>query len=105
MGYFQITHKVNIHRFKVVAGKEAYDTTPTYSNIEAAIQPSGPDTMTIYPSIDAYQLFDIFIFDNLTIKTGDKLVSGSDSWIVRGVPQAMSTPYVSYLKIAGEKII
>lgn len=100
-----ITNIVSIFTFKLVSGKQTYDTVATYIDKSVAIQPAGNDTLMTYPGIPAYQAFDIYVFEPLTLHTGDKFKQGTDEWIVKGVPQVYDLPFIYYQKVAAEKVV
>jgi hypothetical protein len=105
MGYQTLTHIVDVYRLTIVSGKESYALTPVRTNLDVGVFPAGPEVLAVYPGVSSYQLYDIFIYEDVTLLNGDKLKSGSDEWIVRGVPQKFSNPYISYQRIVGEKVV
>lgn len=105
MSYHTVTHTVDIYRLTRTGNKDQYATTPVYTTIEAGIFPAGTDILAVYPAESAFALYEIYIFEPCLLKNGDKLKSGGDEWIVRGVPQVFSSMRTQYQRLIGEKVV
>ena len=105
MGFNRTTHKVSVYPLTLASGKEKYPESPTVTGLDLGIFPAGIEIQAAYPGISAFQLYEIFCFENVTIGNGDKLISGADEWIIKGVPQKYSDPYASYQRLVGQKVV
>lgn len=105
MGFQKITHSVDIYRLVRSGNTEQYDSTPVYTGIECGIFPASTDILAIYPSESAFALFEIYIYETVTLKNGDKLKVGSSEWIVRGVPIVYETNQMYYTRVIGEQVV
>jgi hypothetical protein len=105
MGFQTTTHKVSVFRLVETAGQEEYGADPVYTGLDVGIFPASADILAVYPGEASYQLYEIFVYEPAVIKNGDKLVSGSDEWIVRGAPQVFDFPQISYQRLVGEKVV
>lgn len=102
---FLASHILTVYHFLRAGDNENYETTPTAEGLRAQILPAGTDIVVFYPDIPAYQLWDIFIFDQTTIQNGDKLVDeDNNEYIVKGVSFKVNEIYMTYQRIAGQKI-
>jgi len=65
-----------------------YEAASSITNLNATIYPAGNNIIMAYPGIAEYQLYEMMVWnDPVDIRNGDKFVSGSDSWIVQGIPK------------------
>jgi len=100
-----LTNTFSVYRLKRTLNVEVYDTTPTYTGVEAQVTPADNEILALYPDVPAAQLFDCFIFINSLIKNGDKLIDGSEEFIVRGVAFSIDGPLMTYQRLAVQKKI
>jgi len=105
MGFQTLTHVVDVYRLTASGNNQAYPSSPIYTGLDCGILPLSNDILAIYPGESAYALYEIYFYEVLDIKNGDKLKSGGSEWIVRGVPQVVDTHYIYYQKVLGEKVV
>ena len=99
------THLVDVYRLAVASSKEGYGASPVITGLDVGIFPAGTDIVAVYGGESAFQLYDVYVYESATLKNGDKLKSGTDEWIIKGVPQVFSTPYLSYQRLICEKVV
>jgi hypothetical protein len=99
------THVFSVYPFKKTGNTEEYDTTPLYTGVDAAVVPASTDILAVYPGISSFQLNEIFIYENVDLKNGYKLVSGSEEYVVRGQPMKVDNAYMYYTHVVGERVI
>ncbi len=102
---FPTTHKFDIFRFLKTGDTEVYNATATYMNIDCTVVPASTDIIMTFPGVPGYQLYEITTQENVDLKNGDKLVSGSEEYIVRDTPQKVDNNYMFFTKIVGERKI
>lgn len=104
MAHFSITHNVSVYRLARASNQEEYSASPVYSGLDVSIVPASSDILAFFgePSMSLYE---IFIEEVAELKVGDKLTSGSDEWIIRGVPMVYSHPALTYTRAVGEKVV
>ena len=102
---YPTTHVFDAYRFKKTGDTESYDTAPLYTGIDAAVVPAGTDILAVYHGIASFQLFEIYTEENVDLKNGDKLVSGSEEYIIKDAPMKVENIYLSYIRIVGERKI
>lgn len=83
---FPITHTVSIAHLTTAAGVDKHETSPSITGAQVTIVPAGPEILAIYPGQMSYQTYSMYVYQNIDIRNGDKVTSGSDSWIVRNAP-------------------
>lgn len=105
MGFQKITHSVEIYRLARSGNNEQYDSTPIYTGIECGIFPASPDILAIYPGESSFSLFEVYIYETISLKNGDKLKFGATEWIVRGVPVVYETNQLFYTRVIGEQVV
>lgn len=105
MGYHTTTHLVSVYRLGVTSAKESYAATPVITGLDVGIFPAGTDIVAVYGGESAFQLYEVYVYEAATLKNGDKLVSGTDEWIVKGVPQVFNTPHLYYQRLICEKVV
>ncbi len=105
MGHIPITHQVDVYHLVVTGDKEAYEVTPTYTTLKVTIIPAGSDVLAVYPGEPSYSLYQCLIFDEVTIKNGDKLIGGGETFIVKGVPQVFNLPNNYHQEVVLEKVV
>jgi hypothetical protein len=100
-----ITDLVSIYSFKRTGNTEAYDTTASYTKLNACISPTGTDIQTS-GDVPAFQLFEIFIYDvTVDIKNGDKIINQSGlEYIVDGKPYVINNQYLQYIRCLGRQV-
>lgn len=89
---FTITHTIDIAHLTTASGIDKHETTASITGVPATIVPAGPEILSIYPGQMTYQMFSMYLYKNIDIRNGDKVTSGSDSWIVRNAP----SPYKAW---------
>ena len=105
MGFQKVTHTLDVYRLTRSGNNEQYDLSPVYSGIECGIFPASPDVLAVYPGESSFALFEIYIYENVALKNGDKLKYGSVEWIIRGVPQVYDTNQLFYVRAIGEQVV
>ena len=105
MSAFPITHKVDVYHLTVTADKEGYEASPSITDLNATILPAGTEILAVYPGESSFQLYEIYVYEDVTIKNGDKVKCGTDEWIVKGAPQVFDLADVYYQKMVGEKVV
>ena len=105
MTNFRENYTVDIYRLTVTGEKEEYNATPAVTNVEAGIFPVDTSIMAMFPGESAFQMYDIFVYRDVPIKNGDKFVSGTDEWIIKGVPQKYADLLLTYQKCMGLKVV
>lgn len=100
-----ITHNVSVYRLTRNGGKEEYAATPIATGIDCGIVPASNDILAVYPGEAAYSLHEVFIYEPVGFKLGDKLVSGSEEYILRGVPQVYDNQYIYTQHLICEKVV
>ena len=105
MGFQKITHTLDVYRLIRSGNNEQYDATPVYTAIECGIFPASSDVLAVYPGESSFALFEIYIYENITLKNGDKLKVGTNEWIIRGVPQVYDTNQLFYVRAIGEQVV
>lgn len=105
--YAKINNSVDIYHLTRNGNDNEYEAQPSYQKVECCILPASNDIMAIYPAQNSYSLFEIFLYENVTIKNGDKLASSitGGEWIVRGVAQVHDTNLMYYTKVVGEQVV
>ena len=105
--YAKINDSVDIYHLVRAGNDSDYEVAPSYQKVECGVFPASNDIMAIYPAQNSYQLFEIFIYENVTLKNGDKLISflNNKEYIVRGVPQVHDTNLMFYTKVVGEQVV
>lgn len=99
-----ITDVVDIYRLTRTGDKEEYALTPEYTGLNAQILPATEAILAVYPGLPAFSLFEIYLFVNNPIAVGDKIISGGNEYMVRGVSYAVDTSYMTYQQIVGQKV-
>ncbi len=105
MGHYTITHQVDIYHLVLSAGKESYEATPSITSLKVGIFPAGSDILAVYPGESAYAIYQMFVFEPVTIKNGDKVIGAGDTFIVRGIPQIFDTPNNYHQEVILEKVV
>ena len=100
-----ITHTISVYHLVRTGDKEDYEATPSITGLPVSIFPAGSDIVALYPGEFSYQLYSLFVFPQKDIRNGDKLVAGSESWIVKGAPQQFNSPQVKFQQIVIEKVV
>lgn len=99
-----ITNTVSVYRFARTGSKEAYGDDPALTGLDCQIVPASNDILAIYGGNPSYALYQIFFSENVTLKTGDKLVSGDVQYIVKDVPMRVENRLLSYTKVVAEVV-
>jgi hypothetical protein len=84
---------------------DAYGGSPVYTGIDVSVLPAGPEILAVYGGQQSFALYEIWTGKHFTLKNGDKLISGSCSWIVRGVPQVVDNQHLFYVRVIGEEVV
>src|SRR5690348_6689963 len=103
--HIPITDTVAVYRLTRTGTKDAYGETPVVTGLDCAITPAGTDILAVYGGEPSFALFEIYFSEVVTLKNGDKLVSGSNEYIVRGVPQVVDNRYQYHTKVIGEMVL
>lgn len=103
---YLITDSVDIYRLEKTGNTKAYGVAAVYTRVECGIFPAGTDILAVYPSIDAFQLHEVFIHEDVDLKNGDKLITqGNKEYIVQGVPQKFDTRYLFFTRVVGQLVV
>ncbi len=101
---FPITHTLDLYHLTKVSGKVNYPANADESDIEATVQPAGGDIISVFPDVPAFQMYVVYIYNtDVTIKNGDKLTDGTDTFIIKDVAEVFRTAYLSYQRVLGQK--
>lgn len=100
-----ITHNVSVFRLKRTGNKEEYDTTPIATGIDCGIVPASNDILAVFPGEPSYSLHEVFVYEPVTFKLGDKLTSGPEEYILKGVPQVYDNQYMYVQHLVCEKVV
>lgn len=103
--HIPITDTVEVYRHARTGQRDAYAATPIATGLDCAIVPAGPDIVATYGGQPSLALFEVYFSESVDVKNADKLVSGSKSYIVRGVPQVVDNRYLHYTKVIGEMVL
>jgi hypothetical protein len=99
-----ITDTVSVYRLTRTVNKEAYGASPVITGLDCQIVPAGTEVLAIYGGNPSYSLFEIYFDENVTLKNGDKLVSGATAYVVRDVPMRVENRLLSYTKVVAEVV-
>jgi hypothetical protein len=102
---FPSTHLVEVYRLEKTGAKEGYGVTPVLTGLDIAIYPAGTDIAALYPGIPAFQAYEGYVYEYVSLKNGDKLKSGSEEWILQDVPQKYETDLLYYQRLALAKVV
>lgn len=105
MKYFQVTDTVDIYRLNSADDKEQYSQTPSYTGLKVTLVPVGNDIQTAFPGDAVYSLYQMVVYDTVDIQNGDKVVSGTGTYYVRGVPRIVNIPYIYHQEILVEMVV
>ncbi len=107
MGYHRKNKTCDIWRLTRSGDNENYGTEPIYTSIDMSIFPASNNILAIYPGEPSMQLYEIFIYDYVTLLNGDKFVetTTSQEWILRGVPRVFDTLRSYFQQCVGEMVI
>jgi len=100
-----ITDTVDVFRLTRTGNKDAYGVTPVLTGLDCTITPAGSDIVAVYGGNPSLAMYEIFTGEAVTLKNGDKLVSGSTEYIVQGVPQVVDNRYMYYQKMIGVQAV
>lgn len=103
MGYGVITHTVDVYRLTKTGNNTEYGASAVITGLDCAIYPASTDILAVYPELPAYGSFEVFVYENATLQTGDKLTSGSEEYIVRGVPEVYENNYIYFQRLLAVK--
>ncbi len=98
------TDTVSVYRLTRTGAKEAYAETPAITGLDCQIVPAGTEVLAIYGGNPSYSLYEIHFDENVQLRNGDKLVSGSTAYIVRDVPMRVENRLLSYTKVIAEVV-
>ncbi len=105
MTHLPFTHQVDVYHLVLSGDKESYEVTPSYTSLKVGIIPAGSDILAVYPGESAYSLYQMFVYDDVTIKNGDKVVGGGETFYVRGVPQVFNVLGHYHQEVVLEKVV
>lgn len=106
MTQYFLNYTVDVYRFIENASKEQYGNTPAITNLEVCILPMDAAMAALAGSGEsAFQMYDVYIYTDAVIHSGDKLISGTDEWIVKGVPQKFTSLLQTYSHVQAVKVI
>lgn len=105
MKYFQVTDTVDIYRLNSADDKEQYGQVPTHTGLKVTLVPAGNDILTAFPGDAVYSLYQMVVYDDVNMQNGDKVVSGTGTYYVRGVPRVVNIPYIYHQEILVEKVV
>jgi hypothetical protein len=99
------THVFNVYRLSTTGVNEEYSGTPVYTGVDAAVLPASTDVLAVFGGSPSYQLYEIFIFEYVDLKVGDKLIQSGETYIVQDSPQVVNIPYFFYVRVVGQKAV
>ena len=99
----QYSHTCDIYRLVRVGNRDTYGDDPVYSGIAFQILPAGPEIEAVYGSGPTFSLYELYTGKDVTLKNGDRITSGDESWIIKGEPQVVTYPHVKYVHVRGQK--
>lgn len=107
MQSYNVTDTCSIYQLVRTGNSEAYNVSPAYTNVNASITPAGENIVMAYGGVDAFQLFEIFIWDiTVSLHNGDKIVTQDGTqYILSGQPFSVSNKYLQYQKLVGKKVV
>ena len=105
MTAFPITHTIDIYHLVVINDKESYEITPSIAGLKVTIHPAGPEILAVFPGKPSFALHRMFVYEAAALKNGDKVVGGSDTFIIRGVPEVFSIPGHFHQELVIEKVV
>lgn len=99
------TDTVNVYRLIETGSKEEYGVNPVYQDLDCQVTPAGEEIIAIFGGGQSFSLVEIFFTANVTLKNGDKLVSGDTTWIVRDAPVRVHNRFMSYTRVIGGVVV
>ena len=87
---YPITHTVNIYRYIKSASLDVHSGSALYEAVAATIVPAGADIAAMYGQ-PAHAMYTIYMYQSKELLPGDKVVSGSDTWYVKGAGQIFNS--------------
>lgn len=100
-----ITDTVSVYDFARTGDTEEHGATASITGLDVGIFPAGPDIVALYGGVGSYALFEIFVYEPCTIKTGAKIVSGSTTYQVQGVAEVIDNRYMYYQRLVAMKTV
>lgn len=97
-----ITNTVDVFRLTRTGNTDAYGASPVATGVDVSITPAGTDIVAVYGGNPAVALYEVYCFENVTLKSGDKLKEGSKEWVIRGDPQVIENRFLSYRRAVAE---
>lgn len=97
------TNLCDVYHLTIVGSTDIYNDTPDITGLDMGIFPAGTNILAIYPGQPSFALYELFTEEVCTLVNGDKIVSDSDTWIVRGDAQIFDNDYGYYIHCVGEK--
>jgi hypothetical protein len=102
---FPTNHTVAVYRLTRAGNKDAYAATPVITGLKCAIFPAGEDIVAIYGGQPSLALYEVYIAQEAVLENGDKLTSGADEYIIRGVPEVYRSAYINYLRVIAGRVL
>lgn len=99
------THVADVYRLTRTGNRDAYGDDPVIEGLDISVVPAGTDIMAVYGGGETFALFEIYTGEKVTLKNGDKIVSGSQSWIVKGVPAQIDNHLMAYTMVIGQEAV
>jgi len=99
------THTVDVYRLTKTGNNQEYDPTAVITGLDSTIFPAQTDILAVYPELPAYATYEVFVYQPVTLENADKLKSGDDEYIIRGVPTVYDTSLAYYQRMVAEKVI
>jgi ketol-acid reductoisomerase len=106
MSLVVVTDTVSVYRLTRTGNKEGYGGSPVLTGLACQIIPASTEVLAIYGGNPSYALFEVCFDADVTIRSGDKLVSEEGvEYIVRDVPMPIKTPYLAFTKAVAEVVL
>ncbi len=108
MAKLPITHTASIYQLKRTGNTESYQSTPSYTNVNICVSPTGTDIQNSEGGVPSYQLFEIFLYDiTLSLTNGDKIITDGDNqeYLLDGKPYVINNQYLSYIRILARQVV
>lgn len=105
MGYGNITHSFDVYRLTKTGNDTEYGDTAVITDLDCGVFPASSEILAVYPDLPAYATYEVFVYEACSLQNGDKLTSGSEEYIIRGVPQVYDNNLIYYQRLVVEKTI
>lgn len=99
------THKFSVYRYLKTDNTEEYNSESIYANVDTFVIPASTEIIMTYQGIPGNQLFEGTTQESITLQNGDKLVQGSEVYIIKDTPQVVDNNYLFYIKLVLQKVV